>query len=233
MAFSARQVRALKRKPDHRHVRVRHAHDGRELSYLEGWYSISEANRIFGFDGWSRETLESKCVLGRENKGIFLAVYIARVRLTVQADGASIIREGHGSGEGRGTSPGEVHDIALKAAETDATKRALATFGKPFGLELYRGGRPTTAEKPLPSLPRIARNEPRHMFDHDAQTASVPNQRVAASPPVGSHPDDTTPIPRPSRFYGRRQDLVTRDRAQGRRSLNAEGRLSVEETIVL
>ena len=45
--------------------------------------------------------------------------------------------EGHGSGEGRGTSPGEVHDIALKAAETDATKRALATFGKPFGLELY------------------------------------------------------------------------------------------------
>ncbi|MFZ0622190.1 MAG: Rad52/Rad22 family DNA repair protein [Pseudolabrys sp.] len=29
-------------------------------------------------------------------------------------------------------------DRRLKAAETDATKRALATFGKPFGLELYR-----------------------------------------------------------------------------------------------
>ena len=43
-----------------------------------------------------------------------------------------------GRAEGRGTSPGEVHDIALKAAETDATKRALSTFGKPFGLELYR-----------------------------------------------------------------------------------------------
>jgi hypothetical protein len=28
--------------------------------------------------------------------------------------------------------------------------------------------------------------------------------------------DDTTPIPRPSRYYGRRQDLVTRDRAQGK-----------------
>ena len=26
--------------------------------------------------------------------------------------------------------------------------------------------------------------------------------------------DDTTPIPRPSRYYGRRQDLVTRDRKQ-------------------
>jgi hypothetical protein len=33
----------------------------------------------------------------------------------------------------------------------------------------------------------------------------------------GLHPDDTTPIPRPSRYYGRRQDMVTRDRAQGRR----------------
>jgi hypothetical protein len=28
--------------------------------------------------------------------------------------------------------------------------------------------------------------------------------------------DDTTPIPRPSRYYGRRQDLVTRDRAHGK-----------------
>ncbi|MGA7344745.1 MAG: hypothetical protein WA439_01100, partial [Pseudolabrys sp.] len=33
---------------------------------------------------------------------------------------------------GRAASPGEAHDTALKAAETDATKR------RPFGLELYR-----------------------------------------------------------------------------------------------
>jgi len=231
MAFSVKQVRALKRKPDHRHVRTRHAHDGRELTYLEGWYAISEANRIFGFDGWSRETIESRCVLARENKGIFLAVYIARVRLTVQADGASIIREGHGTGEGRGISPGEVHDIALKAAETDATKRALATFGKPFGLELYRGGRPITPQKSFPALPPTARNEPRHMFNHDAQTASAPNQRVAVSPPVGFHPDDTTPIPRPSCFYGRRQDLVTRDHAQARRGLEVKS--SLESVVIV
>ena len=63
-----------------------------------------------------------------------------------------IIREGHGSGEGRANSPGEVHDTALKAAETDATKRALATFGKPFGLELYRKDvvrRPDIDTRPL------------------------------------------------------------------------------------
>src|SRR5262249_23528515 len=32
---------------------------------------------------------------------------------------------------------GASHEIALKTAETDATKRALATFGNPFGLALY------------------------------------------------------------------------------------------------
>jgi Rad52/22 family double-strand break repair protein len=180
MAFSVNQVRALRRQPDHRHVRTREI-NGRELSYLEGWYSISEANRIFGFDGWSRETVESRCVLARENRGTFLAVYLARVRVTVHADGTTIIREGHGTGEGRGSSPGEVHDIALKAAETDATKRALATFGRPFGLELYRGGR--TEARPLPSPPVVP---------------------VPADARLGFHPDDTTPIPRPSTYYGRR-----------------------------
>jgi len=182
MGFSAKQVRALGRNPNHRHIRSREV-NGRALTYLEGWYAISEANRIFGFDGWNRETLESRCALARETRGSFLAIYIARVRVTVHADGASIIREGHGTGEGRGTSPAEVHDIALKAAETDATKRALATFGKPFGLELYRGGRPL----PQTSVP------------------SPPSVPLPADARLGFHPDDTTPIPRPSRYYGRRQ----------------------------
>ena len=96
--------------------------------------------------------------------------------VAVQADGSTIIREGHGSGEGRGSSPGEVHDIALKAAETDATKRAFATFGKPFGLELYR------------RTPGLTEANP-----------AIPATRF------GFHPDNTTPIPRPSRYYGTRQ----------------------------
>jgi len=185
MGFSAKQLQALRRQPSHSHIRTREA-NGRELTYLEGWYAISEANRIFGFDGWSRETLESRSVLARETRGTFLAIYLARVRVTVHADGATIIREGHGTGEGRGISPGEVHDIALKAAETDATKRALATFGKPFGLELYRGGKTAAPHKHLPTPP-------------------FP---TAAEARVGFHPDDTTPIPKPSRYYGRRQNQL-------------------------
>jgi len=178
MGFSAKQVSALRRSLDGRQIRTREA-NGRELSYIEGWFAISEANRIFGFDGWSRETVESRCVLARENRGTFIAVYIAKVRITVAAEGSTIIREGHGSGEGRGTSAGEVHDLALKAAETDATKRAFATFGKPFGLELYRQSR---------------------THQPDLKPPIIPPTRL------GFHPDDTTPIPRPSRYYGYRED---------------------------
>jgi Rad52/22 family double-strand break repair protein len=219
MGFSARQLQALRRQPNRSHIRTREA-NGRELTYLEGWYAISEANRIFGFDGWSRETIESKCVLTRENRGSFLAIYIARVRVTVHADGPTIIREGHGTGEGRGTSPGEVHDTALKVAETDATKRALATFGKPFGLELYRGGKATMSQKPLPSQTAVL-----------APAVTGPAVPMPANANLGFHPDDTTPIPRPSRYYGRRQDVVTRDRAQRRREL--EGRPSVGTSIIV
>ncbi|MGA9195357.1 MAG: RAD52 family DNA repair protein, partial [Pseudolabrys sp.] len=198
MGFSTKQVQALLRSLNSRHIRTREV-NGRELSYIEGWYAISEANRIFGFDGWNRETVESRCVLARENRGSFLAVYVAKVRITVHADGATIVRDGHGSGEGRGSSPGDVHDIALKAAETDGTKRALATFGKPFGLELYRKDKNPV----LQSYPT-----------HQPPTASPPTQ-----PRLGSHPDDTTPIARPSHYYGRRHQnsmskLLRRDQAE-------------------
>ena len=186
MGFSAKQIQALRRNLDGRQVRTREA-NGREISYIEGWFAISEANRIFGFDGWSRETIDSRCVLARENRGTFVAVYVAKVRITVQASGATVVREGHGSGEGRGNSPGEVHDIALKAAETDASKRAFATFGKPFGLELYRQGRTSGNLQPSKSA-----------------------ADAAAATRFGFHPDDTTPIPRPSHYYGRRQNPLNK-----------------------
>ena len=48
-----------------------------------------------------------------------------------------MVREGSGTGEAKGFSQGQAHELALKSAETDATKRALASFGNSFGLALY------------------------------------------------------------------------------------------------
>jgi len=117
MGFSSKQLRALRREIDERKIRTRQV-GGRDLSYIEGWHAIAEANRIFGFDGWTRETLETRCVIGREMRGTFLAVYTAKVRITVFADGRTVVREGHGTGESHGSSPAELRRmIALKAAD--------------------------------------------------------------------------------------------------------------------
>ncbi|WP_431190507.1 Rad52/Rad22 family DNA repair protein [Bauldia litoralis] len=70
-------------------------------------------------------------------------IYAARVKITVRTEETGIVRDGHGTGEAHGDPAGEVHNRALKAAETDATKRALATFSNAFGLKLYEGGRRT------------------------------------------------------------------------------------------
>jgi DNA recombination protein Rad52 len=136
MALSDIQLRQLRAKLDARHVKTRKA-NGTDLHYVEGWHVISEANRIFGYDAWDRRTVATKCVSSSGNGQHHFAAYTAKVRITVRAGDITIVREGSGTGEGSGSTPGQAHEIALKSAETDATKRALATFGNPFGLALY------------------------------------------------------------------------------------------------
>jgi DNA recombination protein Rad52 len=111
--------------------------DGVAIPYLEGWHVIAEANRIFGHDGWTRTTVEPRCGWRDTQRGQTACFYTAKVCVTVTAGGATIVREGIGTGTGRSAAPDVAHEMALKAAETDATKRALATFGNPFGLALY------------------------------------------------------------------------------------------------
>ena len=136
MAFTDSQVRQLKAKLDPRYIKTRSA-NGANLSYVEGWHAIAEANRIFGFDAWDRRTVFTACVWSGQSGQVYAAAYTAKVRVSVRAGDIVIVREGSGSGEGRASTPGQAHELALKGAETDATKRALATFGNPFGLALY------------------------------------------------------------------------------------------------
>jgi hypothetical protein len=63
------------------------------------------------------------------------------LRITVRAGVASIFREGSGAGEATAATPGGAHEMASRAAETDATKRALSTFGNAFGLSLQERSR--------------------------------------------------------------------------------------------
>lgn len=125
---------------DPKHVTQR-AQAGRTLDYVESWFTISEANRIFGFGGWTSETVDLRMVAEQKRKigqgerasdgwGVS---YVCKVRVIV----GDVVREGTGSGHGIDRDLGLAHESAVKEAESDARKRALMTFGNPFGLALY------------------------------------------------------------------------------------------------
>ena len=96
--------------------------------------------------GWQRRNLATLGIgrpenpIGRDQKPGWGVTYIARVRIRLgsQGNGAHfLVREGSGAGHGIDVDLGLAHESALKEAETDAMKRALMTFGNPFGLALY------------------------------------------------------------------------------------------------
>ena len=139
MEFKSLQVEWLKADLKLSNVKTREQ-SGRKLSFIEGWKAIEEANRIFGFDGWSSETVEVKCVSEKPRKikdsdgwGV---TYIAKCRITIGYSD-TLVREGCGTGHGIDRDLGQAHESAIKEAETDARKRALMTFGNQFGLALY------------------------------------------------------------------------------------------------
>ena len=168
MTFSNEQKTILDGPLIRTHVKKR-TQSGRQLSYIESWFAIAEANRIFGFDGWSRETLDLKCVaekereIGAKKEAGWGVTYTCRVRVTI----GGVVRDGCGAGHGIDRDLGLAHESALKEAESDAAKRALMTFGNQFGLALYDKEQSNVvdeAELPLESH-RLFMEEARRKID--------------------------------------------------------------------
>ena len=193
--FSTRQIALLSAPLDRANVRQREQGRSR-VSYLEGWQVIAEANRIFGFDGWERSTLISRCVaeherpVGRDRKSGWGITYIARVRITITAGNRTLIREGSGAGHGIDIDQGLAHESALKEAETDATKRALMTFGNPFGLALYDKQQRQVSGATAPAQAQPAENKPAQpkpaTTDHPLGAAAITalQERIKALAPA-------------------------------------------------
>jgi DNA repair and recombination protein RAD52 len=138
MSFTAEAKIELAKPLDKKNVKP--PAPGKYGEYVEGWHVIAEANRIFGFDGWTRETVEMKevrppeLVKANNGKETWRVGFICKVRITA---GGTVVREGTGYGSGAMPDLGEAYESAVKEAETDAMKRAMMTFGNPFGLALY------------------------------------------------------------------------------------------------
>lgn len=149
--FSTEQIDEMKAPLDRSNVSSR-KQAGRELSYIEGWHAIAEANRIFGFDAWNRETVSMEQVRRDEVDGKWRVGFICKVRVTA----GGTFRDGTGYGSGIAKDLGDAYESAVKEAETDAMKRALMTFGNPFGLALYDKSQASVVDTPTPPKPTAA-----------------------------------------------------------------------------
>jgi DNA repair and recombination protein RAD52 len=144
----------LTKKLDPRHVKPPKDF-GPKGSYIEGWHAMAEANRIFGFDGWDYRVISTTCVasdarkLGRAQKDGWGVSYIATVLVLV----GQVRREDVGAGHGYDADLGLAHESAIKEAVTDALKRALRSFGNPFGLALYDKSRENVGVAPPAAAP--------------------------------------------------------------------------------
>jgi DNA recombination protein Rad52 len=194
MALTQAQLDMLTAALDRGAVRTRQQ-AGRSLSYVEGWHVIAEANRIFGFADWASETIDVKCVNERDRgDGKNGVTYTAKVRVTVYAGDRTIVREGIGAGHGIDRDIGQAHESAIKEAETDARKRALMTWGNPFGLALYDKDQRNVAD----AEPAPRRQPPSPALVASVVRGYVPEPEAPASQPTPPAPKAPAKRPAPA-----------------------------------
>jgi recombination DNA repair RAD52 pathway protein len=147
---------ALKQMVANENKKDRQGDNRSKLYYVKMEYDATKLDEIFGPENWSAEILnqesrvwEQDLVSFKQNKQ---EVYKARVasawvtvRLTVKfPDGRETFRDGVGAGDAirRADNPNsvEAEGLALKAAGTDAIKRAATLLGNIFGRGMEKDG---------------------------------------------------------------------------------------------
>lgn len=168
---------------------------GPKGDYIEGWHAIAEANRIFGHGGWSytiKSLTRDDLREAKDSKGQpqWQAAYTCIV--TVEVGG--VTREDVGFGSGFARHPGDAIEGATKEAVTDALKRALRTFGWPFGLALYDKARANVGRDAPPPEPISTKAVETAI--HNIETCAETEELAAYwrglaqnQPAVAKHPD--------------------------------------------
>lgn len=121
-------------------------------AHLEAWDVRRWLTRIFGFAGWSDEILTCECIhsvtqpIGNDPNPLkhrCTAVYRVTLRLTVKDRAGNVLGSWDDGATGEGinqVSVGDAHDLAFKAAVSQALKRCAVNLGDQFGLSLYNDG---------------------------------------------------------------------------------------------
>ncbi len=170
MSFTDEQIDLLNTSLVSENVSKRDGIGDNKLSYLASHHVISEANRIFGFDGWSTEILilnqidkteyEKKPYNpGDDPKPMISISYLCNLRVTIKSGDSFVTKEDTGFGNGvAGASAygiGSCIELASKEAVTDALKRCMRYFGNQFGNTLYNKD-----AAPLPDMGSVELSKP-------------------------------------------------------------------------
>lgn len=118
--------------------------DGKVVAYVDAWYVIARANEIFGEEGWSHEVmsiqqLSRDAIERKDDQGNVKKSVVVIVQCHVRVHALETHHDGIGMGVGNASAynVAQATELAWKAAETDAIKRALKNFGNALGLALY------------------------------------------------------------------------------------------------
>lgn len=234
------QVEALNQPVPKGSLLKRKGGGNKEFAYVDPRYVIAQLNRIFGYDGWSRETLDCEMIRDeqtsvetyennqRVTKGGFCITAKATVRLTIHLraeDGSEhkLVRDGVGVSasaevDKQGQSKGDLMERTIKAAETDALKRAAKTLGKVFGLNIKESDQideipvtpadaptapkpaePTRVQRPtVTAPPKPAAKAPEPVKPVEAVKPAEPVKPVAPPKPVEATKPAEAPKPAPA-----------------------------------
>lgn len=191
----------------------------RGMSHLEAWDVRRQLIRIFGFDGFTVETVSLDLVhengnpnyrkknkAGEEYGPTYTAwtiVYRAQVRLTVKAaDGRPLtVFEDAAAGDAiNQPSVGDAHDLAMKTALSQALKRCAVNLGDQFGLSLYNDG----SQEPVVLRSLAYMGEPVQESE-DTPVQPEPTPQVPAAVPETPTEQPTPAAPSPAQDNGDRQ----------------------------
>lgn len=149
----------------------------RGMAHLEAWDVRRWLIRIFGFGGFTIETIELSCIKEIDLNGDgkrWTVIYRAQVRLTVRdnVEFHTAHYEDAASGDSRNQpSLGDAHDMAMKTALSQALKRCAVNLGDQFGLSLYNnGGKEAVVNMTLAGRPGLVK--------------AVEKEAIATDPPV-------------------------------------------------
>lgn len=125
---------ALSQRLEPYQVKLRSGPGNKSLSYIETHSAISEANKIFWYDGWSTQIIEITQDYLAESNNKWTGVFTCQMRITL-SDGS--FRTDAGVGTHTSFSVADVIEKAKKEAVSDAIKRCLRQFGDRLGNCLY------------------------------------------------------------------------------------------------